>query len=103
MYGLMFWLYSSLCTAKSFEAFLNYPKTGASYDSPCYKLMIPFSLVAAPYGFSTHGYAEGFVRDWWDACVASGDIVETAEGYRLNPKAETILLERLATEVNKPA
>jgi hypothetical protein len=106
IYGLMFWLYSSLCTARSFEAFVNHPETGPSYASPCYKLMFPFSLVAAPYDFSTGGSAEGFVSDWWDACVASGNIVETAEGYRLTPKAETILLERLATtaglEVNKP-
>ena len=69
--------------------------------------MIPFSLVAAPYGFSTGGYAEGFLRDWWNAWVASGDIVEMAEGYRLTPKAEATLIGRLATiagpEVNKPA
>jgi hypothetical protein len=107
MYGLMFWLYSSLCTARSYEAFVNYPETGPSYDSPCYQLMIPFSLVAAPYSFSTRGYAEGFLRDWWNAWVAGGDIVEMAEGYRLSPKAEATLLGRLATtaglEVNKPA
>lgn len=69
--------------------------------------MIPFSLVAAPYSFSTRGYAEGFLRDWWNAWVAGGDIVEMAEGYRLTPKAEATLLGRLATtaglEVNKPA
>jgi hypothetical protein len=97
MYGLMFWLYSSLCTARSFEAFVNNPETGPSYASPCYQLMIPFSLVAAPYGFCTRGYAEGFLRDWWSARVAGGDIVQVAEGYRLTPEAETILLGRLAT------
>jgi hypothetical protein len=97
MYGLMFWLYSSLCTAGSFEAFLSCPETTASYDSPCFELMIAFDLVAKPYGFHTRGYAESFVRDWWDACVAGGYIVETAEGYRLSPKAETTLLARLAT------
>lgn len=108
MYGLMFWLYSSLCIAKSFEAFVNRPKNGASYDdSTCYELMIAFDLVADPYDFNTRGYAEGFVREWWDACVAGGDIVEMAEGYRLTPKAEATLLGCLATiagpEVNKPA
>jgi SMI1-KNR4 cell-wall len=107
IYGLMFWLYSSLCTARSYEAFVNYPKTSPSYASRCYALMIPFSLVAARYGFSTHGYAEGFLRDWWNASVARGDIVEMAEGYRLTPKAEATLLGRLATiagpDVNKPA
>jgi hypothetical protein len=107
MYGLMFWLYSSLYTARSFEAFVYYPKTSPSYASPCYELMIAFSLVAAPYGFSTNGYADGFLRDWWNARIAGGDIVETVEGFRLTPKAEAILLRRLATitgpEVNKSA
>ncbi|WP_027533444.1 SMI1/KNR4 family protein [Bradyrhizobium sp. WSM3983] len=108
MYGLMFWLYSSLCTARSFEAFVDRPATGASYDdSICYELMIAFDLVADPYDFNTRGYAEGFVRDWWDACVASGEIVEMAEGYCLTPKAEATLLGRLATiagpQLNKPA
>jgi len=98
MYGLMFWLYSSLWTARSFEAFVRHPETGASYDdSPCYELMIVFALVADPYDFNTRGYAEGFVRGWWDACIASGDIIEMAEGYRLTPKAEAALLGRLAT------
>jgi len=108
MYALMFWLYSSLCTARSFEAFVNHPETGASYDdSPCYELMIVFDLIAEPYEFNTGGYAEGFVRDWWDACVTSGEIVEMTEGYHLTPKAEATLLGRLATiagpEANKPA
>jgi hypothetical protein len=106
MYGLMFWLYSSLCTARSYEAFVNYSETDPSYASPSYELMIPFSLVAAPYSFTTNGYAEGFLREWWDTWVARGDIVEMAEGYRLTPKAEATLLGRLATiagpDVNKP-
>jgi hypothetical protein len=98
MYGLMFWLYSSLCTARSFEAFVERPKTGVSYDdSPCYELMIVFSLVSDPYDFNTRGYAKGFVRDWWDVCVAGGDVVAMAEGYRLTPRAEAALLGRLAT------
>jgi hypothetical protein len=69
----------------------------ASYASPCYQLMIPSSLVAAPYGFTTNGYAEGFLREWWDTWVARGDIVEMSEGYRLIPNAEATLLGRLAT------
>ncbi|MDF0521592.1 SMI1/KNR4 family protein [Bradyrhizobium yuanmingense] len=97
MYGLMFWLYSSLCTARSFEAFVGRTETGTSYGSPCFELMIVFDVVTEPYGFKTRGYAEGFVRDWWDACVARGDMVEMAEGYRLTPKAEAALLGRLAT------
>jgi hypothetical protein len=96
IYGLMFWLYSSLSTARSFEAFVKYPKTDPSYASPSYELMIAFSLVAAPFDFSTNGYAEGFLREWWDAWIARGDIVEIADGYRLTPQAETSLLGRLA-------
>lgn len=46
MYRLIFWLYSSLCTARSFEAFVDRPKTGASYDdSTCYELMIASTLL----------------------------------------------------------
>ncbi|PSO19477.1 hypothetical protein [Bradyrhizobium sp. MOS003] len=108
MYGLMFWLDSSLYTAKSFEAFVYRPKTHASYDDPpSYELMIVFDLVADPYSFNTGGYAEGFVREWWDACVAGGDIVETTEGCRLTQNAEATLVGRLAAiagaEVDKQA
>jgi hypothetical protein len=53
---------------------------------------------------ATGGYAEGFLREWWDTWVARG---EMAEGYRLTAKAEATLLGRLATitgpEVHKPA
>ena len=69
--------------------------------------MIASRLLAAPYGFCTLGYVEGFLKDWWDARIAGGDIVETAEGYRLTLMAEATLLRRLATiaspQVNKPA
>ena len=83
---------------------MNYPETGPSYASPCYRLMIPFSLVAAPYGFSTGGYVEGFLRDWWNAWVASGDIVEMAEGYRLGRgDPDRALGNDCGPEVNKPA
>jgi len=49
-------------------------RTGASYASPCYQLMILLRLVADPYGFSTGGYAESLLRDWWNARIACGDI-----------------------------
>jgi hypothetical protein len=97
MYDLMFWLYSHLRTAGSFEEFVNYPKEGPSYDAPCYELMIVFGLVADPYGLCTGGYAEGFLRDWWDVRLAAGDIAETPRGYRLTSDAEDALLRRLAT------
>src|SRR5262249_60386304 len=61
MYGLMFWLYSQLRTASSFEDFVDPPEEKGSYDRPCYELMIVFSLVAYPYGFRTGGAAPAFV------------------------------------------
>lgn len=57
--------------------------------------LVAMNVVAAPYSFSTGGYAEGFLRDWWNALIAGGgDIVEMAEGYRLTPKAEATALSR---------
>lgn len=95
MYGLMFWLYSQLTTASSFEAFIAPPKGQAAYDPPTYEMMIVFRLVADPYGLQTGGYAQDFVRDWWDASVAAGRIVQTAEGYRYSASAEAELLRSL--------
>jgi len=96
MYGLIFWLYSQLCTARSFEEFASYRKGEASYDRPCYELMIVFSLVTHPYGFCTGGYGQNFVRDWWNVRISSGEVVETPEGYRFTPEAEAALLLRLS-------
>jgi len=67
-------------------------RSGASYASPCYQLMILLRLVADPYGFSTGGYAESLLRDWWNARIACGDIVEMAEGYppHFDPEQKTL-------------
>ena len=97
MYGLMFWLYSQLRTASSLEDFMDPPGEDASYDRPCYEMMIVFDLVADPYGFCTGGYAPDFVHDWWNARIAAGEFVKTPEGYRFTPEAEAALLRRLAT------
>jgi len=102
MYGLMFWLYSQLRTASSFEDFVDPPADRASYNRPCYELMIVFCLVADPYGFRTGGYAPDFVRDWWNARIAAGEIVEMPEGHRFTPEAEATLLHRLATVTGMP-
>ena len=58
--------------------------------------MIAFSLDADPYEFCTGGYAPDFVRDWWNARVAAGELVKTPEGYRFTADAEATLLHRLA-------
>lgn len=92
MYDLIFWLYSQLATARSFEDFVRGPEVAASYDAPCYELMIVFSLADQPYGFSTGGYVEDFLREWWEERVASGAITQSAEGFRLSTEAEQTLL-----------
>jgi hypothetical protein len=102
MYGLMFWLYSQLRTVNSFEDFVEPPAEKASYDRPCYNLMIVFRLVADPYELCTGGYAPDFLRDWWNAKTASGEIVQTPEGYRFTPEAETTLLHRLTIVTGIP-
>src|SRR5262249_42865810 len=75
MYGLMFWLYSQLRTATSFEDFVDLPEERVSYNSPCYELMIVFNLVADPYGFRTGGYAPAFVLHCGRAPSAACDVV----------------------------
>ena len=88
-------------TASSFEDFVDRPEE-PSYDRPCYELMIVFDLVTDPYGFCTGGYAPDFVRDWWNARIAAGEFVKTAEGYRFSPEAEATLLHRLAIVTGIP-
>jgi len=95
MYGLMFWLYSQLATATSFEAYIAPPRGQAAYDPPTYEMMIAFCLVAEPYGMRTGGYGKGFVQDWWDAQVAAGALVQGPEGWRLTPEAQANLLAML--------
>lgn len=102
MYDLMFWLYSQLRTASSFEDFVDAAEGKASYDKPGFELMIVFSLVAYPYDFCTGGYAPDFVRDWWNARIAAGEFVKTPEGYRFTPEAEATLLHRLAIVAGIP-
>jgi hypothetical protein len=102
MYGLMFWLYSLLRTAGSFEDFVERPKEQTSYDRPCYELMITTRFVTNPYGFCTGGHAPDFVRNWWNARIAVGEIVTVSEGFRFTPEAETALLHRLAIVAGTP-
>lgn len=85
MYDVMFWLYSHLATASTFEDFVHRAEGQTDYRRPCYTLMLTTSFTAEPYTFCTGGYAEGFLRDWWDAKVAAGCIVAADGGYRLDP------------------
>ncbi|WFR71287.1 hypothetical protein P9209_19220 [Prescottella defluvii] len=95
MYDAMFWLYSHLATAASLEDFVNRAEGQNDYERPCYTLMITTSFVADPYGFCTGGYAEGFLRDWWDAKVERGNLVSDGGGYRFEPEYATQLLRVL--------
>lgn len=95
MYDVMFWLYSHVATATSFEDFVHRAEGQNDYERPCYTLMITTSFVADPYGFCTGGYAEGFLRDWWDAKVEQGNIVAVDDGYRFAPDYATQLLRVL--------
>lgn len=97
MYGSMFWLYSQLTTAKSFEDFALRAPEQMDYERPCYELMVVSGYVAQPYGFRTGGWAEGFVRDWWDASIEHGDIIQNAHGWQLAEHAAQELLKRLAS------
>jgi hypothetical protein len=83
MYDLMFWLYSRLAVAASFEDFFKRGEGQLDYELPCFELMVTTSFVAAPYGFHTAGFAEGFLRDWWDAKLAAGSMVGGEDGYRM--------------------
>lgn len=82
MYDMLFWLHSQLRTVTSYEDFVQLPVGQADYGRPCYPLMITTRFVGRPYGFGTAGYAEGFLRDWWDQRTASGAIVAVDDGYR---------------------
>lgn len=92
MYDLIFWLYSQLATARSFEDFVRGPGGDASYDVPCHELMIAFSISDQPYGFNTAGFVEDFLHGWWQERVSSGTISPSAEGFRMSPEAEQTLL-----------
>ncbi|WP_194916154.1 SMI1/KNR4 family protein [Catenulispora rubra] len=97
MYDYLFWLFTSFNRVGSFEQYLTTPpQHERSYALPDYELMIAFSLVSEPYGFSTGGYGPGFLEQWWESRIASGQIVETADGYRLTDPVVTALLDELA-------
>ncbi|WP_344133026.1 hypothetical protein, partial [Luedemannella flava] len=80
MYDAMFWLHSHLRTPTSYEDFVHLPAGQVDYGRPCYLIMIATSLANHPYGFCTGGYAEGFLRDWWNDRTASGTNDRTASG-----------------------
>jgi hypothetical protein len=95
MYDAVFWLYSQLATAASFENYFNRAEGQDDYARPCHELMLRMDFVAAPYGFNTGGYCEAFVRDWWQARLAAGDIVAVEGGYCFSEAHAAALPARL--------
>ncbi|MDR1633581.1 MAG: hypothetical protein LBS27_01375 [Bifidobacteriaceae bacterium] len=82
MYDTLFWLYSHLATATSFEDYFEMEPGQSDYEHPSHEPMMRLSLAADPYTFCTDGHGVEFVRDWWDARVAAGAIVHGPGGYR---------------------
>lgn len=84
MYDAMFWLFSHLKLAESYEDFHDCSREQSDYRCPCFTLMLTTCYVADPYEFCTGGFAPGFLRDWWDARLAAGSIVHAGGGYRFD-------------------
>ncbi|MDR2033168.1 MAG: SMI1/KNR4 family protein [Helicobacteraceae bacterium] len=101
MYDVLFWLYSSYNTAKNFDYYTNNKKLfESSYGLPSYEMMIVFSIYGDPYGFRAGAYACGFVEDWWNKRVNSGELKEGADGFRLTPAAETKIVAAFKSKTN---
>ena len=47
------------------------------------------------------GWAEGFVRAWWDASIARGDLIQSAQGWQLAAHEEQEILQ--AIELKRPS
>lgn len=98
MYDYLFWLFTSCNRVDAFERYLRTPpQHERSYELPDYELMISFGLASEQYGFRTGGYAPDFLEEWWHSRIASGSIVETADGYRPTDVATVTLLADLTT------
>ncbi|MBV6703104.1 hypothetical protein KV557_39450 [Kitasatospora aureofaciens] len=98
MYDYLFWQFTSFNQVDSFERYVRTPpQPERSYALPDLELVIAFGRATELYGFRTGGYAPGFLEVWWNSRIASGHIVETADGYRLTDAAIAALLDELAT------
>lgn len=95
-YDLLFWLYSQIAAAQSYEDYFYMSEDQDSYERPCHELMARISLATQPYQFNTGGYAESCVREWWDEAVNSGRILEQKDGngFTFSLAAEHELLSR---------
>ncbi len=95
MFDTIFWLFTQLAVASSYQAYLKGDGDGPEW--PSFERMIIGGFTGDDPGFRTGAYAEDFVRGWWDGAVGSGRIVRVGTGYRLAPEREQALLERLGS------
>ena len=89
MYDVQMMLYSHSRTVKSLDAYIQ-----------AYPSMLTVTLGNE---FGTGGWGPDFarsqapfIRDWWQARVAAGQFVQTAQGWRLTPAYEAELARQLA-------
>lgn len=95
MYDAVFWLYSQIASATSFKDYFDRAEDQLDYERACHTLMLRISFVAQPYGFCTDGYAEGFVKDWWDKRLQQGELKLRDGHYRFTPAFASAVLEQL--------
>ncbi len=93
MYDAMFLLLSAERTVTSMDDFIDRDRD--DYSRACYELMIPTSLLAERFGFTTGGWARDFVTDWWEARVANGSIIPVDDGWRFSPEADAHVVRLL--------
>lgn len=81
LYDIQFWLYANA-----------YPKVTEETYLKAYPDMIAFGG-----GFSTGGYAPGFITDWLKSKIEQGDIVNRQGALYMPEQAVATLIERIAT------
>ena len=86
MYDVQFLLYSHSHVVKSEQ---DYTDAKEGYRA----------IIALANGFSTGGYAPGFVSDWMKEARQEGRIVETDHGLKFTPAARAEVLQALLDTV----
>ncbi|MDZ5603820.1 SMI1/KNR4 family protein [Pseudomonas sp. RP23018S] len=80
LYDVQFWVYQQRHRVQSRQQYLD-----------VYSAMIAFG----GKGFSTGGYAPGFVEDWFKARVEAGELIDTDQGIVLSQAHMAQMLEQL--------
>ena len=80
LYDLQFWLYRNCYPVNDEESYLQ----------------VYCDMIAFAKGFGTGGYAPDFIRDWFRARLAGGQMRQAADGLVLTPAYRAQLLEQLS-------